>query len=183
LYVADSVSKAIKRCKPDRGNLLRNLANRINTAVETCTPESYKLLLELANQINMTVDATVVDSDDLLDIMRNRINTALKANVLERENILRKLAKDIEKAIEESERASAANQDDMKSLDDIYCDDTGEEMDLGLAGTFSRHRVFSGHLTTSNLQVAWVVSIFSRRQVGPDPLIQLELRDSALNSL
>ncbi|KAF8497460.1 hypothetical protein F5888DRAFT_1613660, partial [Russula emetica] len=61
--IAYSVGMAIKRCTPERGNLLRNLANNINIA--------------------------------------------------------------------------------MKSLDERYCDDTGETMDLGLAGTIGGIDVFA----------------------------------------
>ena len=72
----------------------------------------------------------------------NNIDMAIKACTPEKSNLLK-------------------NREEMQmvkeSLDEGYCDVTGKTMDLGLAGTFSLHRVFSCHLTTSNPQVAWVV--------------------------
>jgi hypothetical protein len=146
---------AIKRCTPERGNLLRNLANSINMAAEACTPESDNLLLELANDINVTIEASVPESDNLLNRILNNINAAIGANSSERDNLLRNLANGIEMVIEAG--GNPPTKEEMKSLDERYCDVTGEKMDLGLAGTCSLHRVFSCHLTTSNPQVAWVV--------------------------
>ena len=128
--------------------------------VEACAPESDNLLLKLANDINMAIKASVPESDNLLKSLVNNINTAIGANASERDNLLRNLLNDIEMAIEAGAPASGhplMNEEEMKSLDERYCDVTGETMDLGLAGTFSLHRVFSCHLTTSNPQVAWVV--------------------------
>jgi hypothetical protein len=146
---------AIKRCTPDRGNLLRNLANNINKAVEACAPGSDDLLLELANDINMTIEASVPESDNLLKRILNNVNAAMGASSSERDNLLRNLANGIEMAIEAG--GNPPTKEEMKSLDERYCDVTGEIMDLGLAGTFTLHRVLSCHLTTSNPQVASVV--------------------------
>jgi hypothetical protein len=141
---------AIKRCTPERGNLLRNIAKKINMAVEACAPESDNLLLKLANDINMTIEASLPERDDLLRRLPNVINTAIGANSSsERYNLLRNLANDIELAINSEAGAHASeksrtNQEGTKSPDERYCDVTGETMDLGLAGTtFSFHRVFS----------------------------------------
>lgn len=155
---------AIKKCTPERGNLLGNLANNINKAAEACAPESDDLLVELANDINMTIEASVPegDRDNLLVLKRllNNVNAAIGASSSKRQNLLRDLAKDIEKTIgagAPTSRNSPTKRENMKPPDEIYCDETGKIMDLGLAGTFSLHRVFSCHLTTSNSQVAWVV--------------------------
>lgn len=129
-------------------------------AVEACAPESDNLLSELANDIKMTIEASVPESANLLKSLANKINAAIGANASERNNLLRNLAYDIEMAIEAGVPASGnplTNQEVMKSLDERYCDVTGETMDLSLAGTFSLCRVFSCHLTTSNPQVACVV--------------------------
>jgi hypothetical protein len=135
-------------CTPERGNLLRNLANKINMAVEARVPESNDLLLEVANDIKMTITASEPEGDDLLRLKRllDYINAVIGANLCEREDILRNLADEIEMAIETG--VPTTNQEEMKSLDEKYCDVTGETMDLGLAGTFSLHRVFSCHLTS-----------------------------------
>jgi hypothetical protein len=136
---------AIKRCTPERGNILRNLANNINTAVEACAPGSDNLLLELANGINVTIGASVPESENILRRLLNTINVAIGANSFERDNFLRNLANGIEMAIEAGIPANGdppANQEEMKSLDERYCDVTGETMDLGIAGTFLLHRVF-----------------------------------------
>lgn len=146
-------------------------------AVEACAPGSDNLLLELANDINMAIEASVPVRDILLTGLLNKVKAAIGENASERNTLLRNLAKNIETAIEPGnllrnlvnnietaiEPGAAAsgnpptNQEKMKSLDESYCDDTGETMDLSLAGTFSLHRVFSCHLTTSNPQVASVV--------------------------
>lgn len=145
---------AIKRCTPERGDLLGNIANNINMAVKACPPESDNLLSELANGIDMTMKASVPRRNDLLKILLNNVNAAIGANSSMRDNLLRAVANDIERAIGQ---AHGTNQDETKSLDERYCDVKGNKMDLGLAGTFSLHRVFSCHLTTSNPQVVWVV--------------------------
>jgi hypothetical protein len=141
---------AIKKCTPESGNLLRNLANNINKAFEACAPESDSILLELANDINTTIEASEPegDHDNLLVLKRllNNINAAIGANSSERQNLLRNLANDIEKAIgagAPTSRNPPSKQENMKSLpvDESYCDVTGKTMHLGLAGTFSLHRV------------------------------------------
>jgi len=150
---------AIKRCTPERGNLLRNLVNSVDMVVKEC-PESDNLLLEVENDINMAIEASVPESDNLLKRLVNNIKGAIGANTSKRDNLLRNLANDIETAIKAGAPASGnppTNQEEMKSLDERYCDVKGETMDLGLAGTFSPHRMFSCHLTTSNPQVAWAV--------------------------
>jgi hypothetical protein len=125
-------------------------------AVEARVPESNDLLLEVANDINMTITEIEPEGDDLLTLKRllNYINAVNRANLCERDNILRNLTHEIEMAIEAC--APTMNQEEMKSLDERYCDVTGETMDLSLAGTFSLHRVFSCHLT-SYPQVASVI--------------------------
>jgi hypothetical protein len=154
---------AIKRCTPDRGNLLRNLTNDVKVAVEACTPESDDLLLKVVNDMNVAIEASGPESDDLLKSLVNNINTAIGTSTSERDNLLRKVANDIERVIRAGTRAKQKEnppmKQEMKSLavDERYCDVTGKTMDLGLAGTFSLHRVFSCHLTTSNPQVAWAV--------------------------
>ena len=145
---------AIKRCTPERGNLLRNLANNINMAVEACAPLSDNLLLKLANDINMAIEASVPEGDNLLKSLVNDINAAIGGNSSERDNLLRNLSSNIEMAIGAGVPASGnpqltTNPGEMSSLYERYCDVTGKTMDLGLAGTFSLHRVFSCRLTTS----------------------------------
>ena len=177
---------AIKRCTPERGNLLRNLAKDIDKAVKARGPESDNLLLKLASDIDTAAKASVIENDTLLQRLLNSINAAIGANSSKRDNLLKNLANNIQAAIElgnPTSRDSPTNQEEMKSLDERYCDVTGEIMDLRLAGTFSLHHAFSCLLTSSNPQVTWMVSMFSRRQVGPGPLIQLELRDPAKNFL
>jgi hypothetical protein len=151
---------AIKGCTPERGNLLRNLANNIGMAVGECASGSGNLLLKVANDINMAIEASVPESDSLLKRLLNNINAAIGANASETDDLLRNLANDIEMVIGAGAPASGkpiTNQEGMKSLDERYCDVTGKTMDLGLAGTFSLYRVSSCHLTTSNPQVAWAV--------------------------
>ena len=153
MYLAYSVNKAIKRCTPERGNLLRNLANNINKAVKARAYESDDLLSELANQISVSMEASVPKSDKLLKRLLNNINAATGASSSERDIFLRNLANNIEVAIEAGMPGSGnppTNQEEMKLLDERYCDISGETMDLGLAGTFSLRRVFSCHLTMSN---------------------------------
>lgn len=99
-YLADAVHMAIKRCSPDRGNILRNLAKDINTAVEACAPERDNLLFELKNAINMAIKASVPESDNLLKGLVNKINAAIGTSASERDNYLRNLANDVEMAIE-----------------------------------------------------------------------------------
>ena len=162
---------AMKRCTPERGNLLRNLANDIDKAVKSQAPESDNLLLELANNIDMATKASVPESDTLLRRLLNSVNAAIGANSNKRDNLLKNLANNIQTAIEAGAPASGnspTNQEEIKSLDERYCGATGETMDLRLTGTFSLHHAFSYLLTTSNPQAAWMVSMFSRRQVGPD---------------
>ena len=156
-YPADSVGMAIKRCTPERCNLLRNLANNIDMAVKAHTPESDDLLLELANDINMTIDASVPESDNLLKRILNNVNAAIGASSSERDNLLRHLANGIGMAIEAG--GNPPTKVDMKSLDERYCDVTGETMYpvLQVSGTFSLPRVLCCHLATSKPQVACVV--------------------------
>jgi hypothetical protein len=152
-YLAYSVNTAIKRCTPERDNLLRNLANDIDKAVKAQEPGNDSLLSELANDINVTVKASVPESINLLKRLLTSINAAIGASSSERDKFLRNLANNIEMAIEAGAPASGnppTNQEEMKSLGERYCDVTGETMDLGLAGTFFLHRAFSCHLTTSN---------------------------------
>jgi hypothetical protein len=151
---------AIKRCTPERGNLLRNLANDINKAVKVQAPEGDNLFSELANDINLTIEANVPESDIILKRLLNNINAAIGTSSSERDKFLRNLANNVEMAIEAGAPASGnppANQEEVKSLYERYCDVTGETMDLVVVGTFSLHRVFSRHLTTSNPQVTCMV--------------------------
>ena len=150
---------ALKRCTPERGNLLRNLANNINNAVKARASESDNLLSELADGINMTIEASVPKSVSLLQRLLDNINAVIEARSSERNSYLRNLASDIEMAIKVGAPASGnppTNQEEMKSLNERYCDVTGEAVDLVLVGTFSLRRVFSSHLTKSNTQIAWV---------------------------
>jgi hypothetical protein len=140
LYLVYSVDMAIKRLTPERGNLLRNIANNINMAVEECGPESDDLLLELANDINMAVEASVPKSETLLQRLFNNINAAIGATASKRDNLLRNLASDIGMVIEAGVPASGKPptiQEEMKPLDERFCDDTGETMDIFLVGTSS----------------------------------------------
>jgi hypothetical protein len=172
LYLADSVEKAIKACKPERGDLLRNLVDDFKVAVEEYALESDPLLLELANDINLAVEASVPVRDHLLQGRLNEINAAIGADASERNTLLRDLARKIEMAIEPGIEPDSLlrnlasgigmaggnppTKEEMKSLDERYCDVTGKTMypDLQVCGTFSLHRAFSCHLTTSNPQVA-----------------------------
>lgn len=148
---------AIKRCTPER---LRNLANNFNMAVKACAPKSDNRLLELADDFNVAIEASVLERDNLLKSLVNKMKGAIGTNASEIDNLLRNLANDIEMAIEAGAPASGnipMNQEAMKSPDERYCDEKGDTMNIGLAGTFSLHRVFSSHLKTSNPQVGWVV--------------------------
>jgi hypothetical protein len=147
---------AIKRCTPERGNLLRNLANNIDMAVKARAPDSDNLLLELADDINMTIAASVPESDSLLERILNNVNAAIGASSSERDDLLRYLANGIGMAIEAGGNPPT---EEMKSPDERYCDVTGGTMYpvLQVSGTFSLHRVFFCHLTTLNPQVARMV--------------------------
>jgi hypothetical protein len=172
LYLADAVKMAIKACKHERGDLLRNLVNDI----EAYAPESDPLLLELANDINMAVEASVPVRDHLLKGLLKKIKAAIGADASERNtllrnlarkiemaiepgNILRNLANNIGKTIEPGSPASGNSSTNQESLDERYCDVTGKIMDVRQVGTFSLYHVFSCHLTTSNPQVASVAPV------------------------
>ena len=165
---------AIKACKPERGDLLKNIVNDFKEAVEEYAPESDNLLLELVNDINMAIEASIPVRDHLLKGLLNKIKAAIGTDTSERDSLLRNLARNIEmviepnnilrnlannigKAIDPAAPASGNQSTSQESLDERYCDDTGEAMEVHQVGTFSLHHVFSCHLTTSNPQVASVV--------------------------
>jgi hypothetical protein len=165
---------AIKGCKHESGDILRNLANDFKEAVEACAPESDNLLFELANDINMAVEASVPVRDNLLKGLLHRSKAAIGTDTSKRNSLLRNLARNIEMTIEPrnvpknlanniematdpGSPASGSLLTNQVSLNERYCDETGNAMDVRQVGTFSLHHVFFYHLTTSNPQVASAV--------------------------